>query len=265
MAQPTSVYRSLSAEWARAGTSIRARTTHATWAEREAPLSSFRSPAEAVEFCHLARGAAANRILGSLLHVDDDLAARAVLQALLPGLAAMSRRARRRWPWMFDRECDGPWVDWGFDHEAVATAHARIAHLSGSRVEWPATSILDHVWRHVRWVEEQHRRTHASACFRKWHVEPSGPLVESVANEDLDVRSSSEKSQTAAEELAELLAQAMRLGLVGSRGAALVYESRIVGRPVAEIARRTGEDERLLRYHRNQAERKLVAVAASAA
>src|SRR5205823_1516704 len=143
-----SLYRSLSREWATVGSSRQARHRLAEWATSQPALVSFCSPADVVEFCQSARGAAANRLLGVLIEVDDELAARAVLQSLLPGLAAMSRRARRRWPWMFDRRCDGPWVDWGFDHEAVATAHARIRSLGGTSLTWPATTILDHTWRH---------------------------------------------------------------------------------------------------------------------
>jgi hypothetical protein len=259
MANTPSLYRSLTSEWAIAGSCRRARSAQASWSEAQPALSAFRSPAAAVLFCHTARGAPANRVLAALLEVDDDLANRAVLQAILPGLAAMSRRARRRWPWMFDRECDGPWVDWGFDHEAVATAHARIRRLAGNHVPWPATAVLDHTWRHLRWLEEQHRRDHAAACAQRWGVSPAGPMVVSTSPEDLDVRPADEEARSAAEELADLLGQAVRMGLVGARGAALVYESRVIGRPVAEIARRTGEDERLLRYHRGQAERRLIA------
>lgn len=259
MANTPSLYRSLTSEWVFAGSCRRARSSVATWSQSHPALSEFATPAAAVLFCHTARGATANRVLAALLKVDDELANRAVLQAILPGLAAMSRRARRQWPWMFDRECDGPWLDWGFDHEAVATAHSRIRRLAGTDVAWPATTILDHTWRHLRWVEEQHRRDHAAACAQRWGVHPSGPVVVSTAPEDLDVRPADEETQSAAEELAELLGHAVRMGLVGARGAALVYESRVVGRPVAEIARRTGEDERLLRYHRGQAERRLVA------
>jgi hypothetical protein len=258
MANTPSLYRSLTSEWAMAGMCRRARSAQATWSEAEPALSAFPTPAAAVLFCHTARGAPANRVLAALLKVDHELANRAVLQAILPGLAAMSRRARRRWPWMFDRECDGPWVDWGFDHEAVATAHARIRLLAGTEVPWPATTVLDHTWRHLRWLEEQHRRDHAAACAQRWGVSPSGPIVVSTAPEDLDVRQA-DATKSAADELAEVLAHAVRMGLVGARGAALVYESRVIGRPVAEIARRTGEDERLLRYHRGQAERRLVA------
>src|SRR5690606_37132231 len=100
-------------------------------------------------------------------------------------------------------------------------------------------SGIDHTWRHLRWLEEQHRREHAAACAQRWGVNPSGPLVVSTSPEDLDVRPAAETSQSAADELAELLGQAVRMGLVGARGAALLYESRVIGRPVAEIARRT--------------------------
>jgi hypothetical protein len=266
MAHAPSLYRSLSAEWAIVGTNRHARLTLAQWAESEPSLSPFRCPADVVVFCHAARGAAANRPLTALIAVDDPLAARTVLQALLPGLAAMSRRARRRWPWMFDHDCDGPWVDWGFDHEAVATAHARIAALAGSPPTWPATAVLDHTWRHLRWVEQCHRRDRADACWKRWGAEPTGPMVESLPSEDLDLRvvPTDTETHSAADELAAVLAHAVRLGLVGERGAALVYESRVVGRSVAEIARRSGEDERLLRYHRGRAERQLVAAGSAA-
>ncbi len=253
-----SLYRSLSREWAAVGSSRHARRRLADWGADQPALASFSSPADVVEFCQSARGAAANRLLGVLIELDDDLAARAVLQSLLPGLAAMSRRARRRWPWMFDHRCDGPWVDWGFDHEAVATAHARIRALGGASITWPATTVLEHTWRHARSLEERHRRGNAAACLACWGAPVIGPLVESMSPDDLDRTEGSSGSESAADELAVLLSHAVRLGLVGERGAALVYESRIVGRPVAEIARQTGQDERLLRYHRGRAERLLI-------
>lgn len=257
MTPTPSLYRALTSEWSAIGGGRAARQALGRWAGAAPSLACFRSPAEAVAFCGTARGAPANRVLAALIAVDEPLATRAVLQALLPGTAAMSRRARRKWPWMFDGRCDGPWVDFGFDHEAVAAAHARLRALAGSEVAWPATTVLDHVWRRARWLEEQHRRDHAAACANQWGAPVTGPLVEAASPDELDRRPMPEPA-SAAEELATLLAQATRLGLLPERAAALVYETRVAGRTMAEVARERGEDERLLRYHRRRAERRLV-------
>src|SRR5437879_5941427 len=126
MSPRSSVYKALSAEWGAVGQSRQAKDALARWSVRQPSLESYTSPAEIVAICRANMGAEANRLLAALIALDDPLASRAVLQALLPGLAAMSRRARRAWPWMFDSRCDSPWVAWGFDHDAVSIAHSQI-------------------------------------------------------------------------------------------------------------------------------------------
>lgn len=90
-------FRALTREWATLGASAPARRALRRWAETEPALVGFASPAEVVTRCQQ-RGDArsANVLLGALLRLaGEDLARRAVLQAVLPSLAA--RAWRRRW------------------------------------------------------------------------------------------------------------------------------------------------------------------------
>jgi hypothetical protein len=91
------LYRMLETEWNQIAESTVARAACARWTSDDAVLEGIASPAEVVARCQ-ARGdrAHAAAVLAAVLGhaATDDWAARTVLQAVLPGLGALSRRAR---------------------------------------------------------------------------------------------------------------------------------------------------------------------------
>src|SRR5687768_3400645 len=88
-----SLFVALDAEWAAVGASPQARAAFGRWAMVEPALAGMASPAEAVRSCRDVTPAAAAAVLGALLrHAGEPLAARAVLQAVVPALRTLAAR-----------------------------------------------------------------------------------------------------------------------------------------------------------------------------
>jgi hypothetical protein len=183
--------------------------------------------------------AAADRILLALVTrtVDDDdaLAARVLLQLLLPG----TRNLARRW-WSLG------------DHDeraaaAVAAVYGRIRRYPlARRPGRVAANVLLDAARDLRRAVPP-TATHATA--------DPGALVGDRAADGGDV---------AAVELAEVLRDAVEAGALEPRDARLIAQTRIVGARVADLAAHAHLGSRTLWDRRQRAERRLVAWAACA-
>ncbi len=233
-------FRALTREWATLGESAPARTALRRWRDVEPALAGFDSPAEVVAACQQ-RGDArrANAILGALLRLAEaeELAARTVLQAVLPSLAA--RSWRRRW----DRGT-GLWDDVEeLDAEMVTVTIERIAELAGTSPEWPSQAIVEVAYARLRWAAQVARRRLDTVALESFHdvaaAEPEAPD----------------------DEFAAVLLDAVASGGLRRRDAALIYATRVLGFSPAELAERERRDVRAVRYQRARAERTLVAIA----
>jgi hypothetical protein len=147
------LYRMLETEWNQIAQSYRARSACARWARGDAVLEGIVSPAEVVARCQArGHGAHSAAVLAAVLGhaATDDWAARTVLQAVLPGLAALSRRARplvgagRAWQHIDE-----------VDQFLVANAYESITALASRSPRWPAEAVLAKTWRRLRDVADR--------------------------------------------------------------------------------------------------------------
>jgi hypothetical protein len=234
-------FRALTREWTALGESAPARVALRRWRDVESTLAGFDTPAEVVAACQQ-RGDArrANALLGALLRLAeaDELAARTVLQAVLPSLAA--RSWRRRW----DRST-GLWDDVEeLDVEMVTVTMERIAELAGTSPEWPSQAIVDVAYARLRWAAQVARRRRLdTVALDSFH---DAAVAEADAPDD---------------EFAAVLLDAVASGGLRRRDAALIYATRVLGFSPAELAERERRDVRAVRYQRARAERTLVAIA----
>jgi hypothetical protein len=161
----------------------------------------------------------------------DTLAARVLLQLLLPGV----RRLARTW-----------WALGDADERAsaaVAAVYDRIRHYPIARrpARIAANVLMD--------AASDLRRAARVAS-------PRGPMpIDSIAAEE----------PNPAIELAGVLADAVEGGLVTAEDAELIAASRIAGTPLATIAARRGAKLRTLQWRRKRAEAQLAGAGAGTA
>ncbi len=166
------LFRALDDEWRDTGTNAAARSALRRWADADQTLAAVPDPATLVSRCHDRD----NRDRGGLLvavirHARTDrLAARTVLQAVLPGLAAVSRRARG---------FVGPGRVWRrvdeLDQHVVAVACERIHALAPAPPPWLAKALVDGTWQRVRWYAV---RQMADGRRRRALAEADDPVAE---------------------------------------------------------------------------------------
>lgn len=233
------LFKMLEREWDREATGPPARAALSRWARSTDLLDGLHSPAEVVLRCQdrgdrLRSAEVLSAVLGHSGD-GDPWAARTVLQAVLPGLAAVSRRAR---------PLVGPSGVWQavdeLDQHVVATACERIATLAPAPPAWPATAIVDGTWQRVRTYA-------ATECRRGGRRAELAEMGELVA-----LRQSS-----AAQELAQALADAVERGILGPLDGWLVYASRAEGASMEDLAAELGRNARWAWRRRVQAERLL--------
>ncbi|MDQ3573475.1 MAG: hypothetical protein M3404_00885 [Actinomycetota bacterium] len=231
-------FRSLDQEWAVLGRSARARAAIKRWSECEPTLGDYDSPAQVVAACQV-RGdpQRSSALLGAILRLaHDDLAARTVLQAVLPSLAA---RAWRGAKWA---RCQGASLEDSVEElnaEVLVAALERIRELAGTTPAWPAQAIVEHAWRRIRSEREGRFREAATVPLTAVADRPAGP------------------DRSAAEELAAVVARAVRSGHVQLRDAEVIVMTRVLGYAPEEVATKQGRDVRTLRMRRLRAERAL--------
>ncbi len=240
------LFRQLSAEWERIGASAPARAALGAWALECAELAGFASPAEVVERCNdRAAGAEAQAILAALLgrSVGDTWAARTFLQAVLPGLAAISRRYGSLCS-KAQRGRGGVWDNLSeLDQHVVATAYEVMHAVAPEPQVWPANKVVYGTRYRIRgYARTELRRREAQA---------------SDAEVDAQVLVSP-PPRTVAEELVTALLDAVERGLLTRLDAGLVYSSRVGGRLIEELAPLVGCPQRWAYRHRVRAEEVLV-------
>lgn len=227
----------LSEEWRATATSPAATAACAEWARSSAALAGLTSPAAVVARCQ-ERGnpAAAAAILRAVLAQvgTGPWPARTVLQAVLPGIFAVARRAE---PLM------GPGAPWQrvdeVDQEAVTAAYERIHALAGDPPTWPANAIVDWTWQRLRRAGIGERRR--SGTERRFEA-----AVARTAS-----------TPTAGEELAHALVDAVEAGILQHVDARLIYASRVEDRSMEELAPAVGRNAWWGWRRRLQAERLL--------
>jgi hypothetical protein len=125
------LFRALENEWAVVGRSAAARAAIKRWSEYEPVVAGYESPAQVVICCHV-RGdpQRSKELLGAVLRLaHDELAARTVLQAVLPSLAARAWRGAR---W---ERCKGTNIEESVEElnaDVLVAALERIRELAGT-------------------------------------------------------------------------------------------------------------------------------------
>ena len=235
------LFEALDAEWATVGTSPQARAAFERWAMVEPALAGMKSPADAVASCRGVAPATSAPVLGALLrHADEPLAARAVLQTVVPSLRI---QAARRVGGVRQMMSGQGWeAGDDFDADVVEVALRRIAELAGTSPPWPAQAICEATWMTMR-------------CGLVRSARWGGTV--SALNEDVaDVVASPERSD--AEALTAALVDAVRAQWLPVDDAGVIYTTRVLGRSATELAVAQGRTGRALRAQRSRAEQRLV-------
>lgn len=220
----------LERDWAMTAAGRAAQPELARWARREPVLARFSSLLEVVDVAQSRRcQETSNAALAALLRLagGEPLARRALLQAVLPALAAQAAEHTRD---ALDRE--------ERFQQAVALALERIDQLAGTTHPWPAWAITSHI--------RERLRTSRGADARRRFV----PLEEAHHLPAGEARSASER-------VTSLLVDAVRRGVLRKDEASLVYATRVAGYSPAEVAGAAGLDPATLRTRRFRAERRL--------
>src|SRR4051812_12415953 len=135
------LFEALDADWAVMGAGPAARAAFERWTMVEPALAGMASPAEAVRSCRAATPDAAAAVLGALLrHAGEPLAARAVLQAVVPALRTLSARraggSRQLTPQAWEARDE-------FEADVVEVALRRIAAMAGASPTVPAPALRE--------------------------------------------------------------------------------------------------------------------------
>ena len=241
MSDAINLFRVIERDWQREGASPPAQTALARWAEDQPALAGFTSPLEVVQRCHdRAQRDGSRALLVAVLSwaKRDRLAARTVLQAVLPGLAGISRRAYG---------FVGPSGVWQaideLDQHVVAVAYERIHALSATGDPWGTVGIIDGTWQRVR--------TYALAALRE-----RDRRTELSEHGVAELRAGPDRS--AAEELVVALLDAVRRGVLERVDAGIVYQCHIHGLAVEALAPAIGCNVRSVWRRRARAEQRLV-------
>jgi len=234
MSDASNLFRALEDEWDRKGRSPEARAALARWAVGAPSLAALIDPATLVQRCH-ARDEEASSLLEVVLrHAEQDaLAARTMLQAVLPGLGSVTRRAG-----CYVGGNRPVWQSRGELHQqVVCVALDRILALATSAPEFPCRAIVDGTW--------QRLRHHALSVRRE---------LDHRADLEFGAGVSAAPDRTAIEELGLVLMAAIDLHVLDVFDAGLVYSCHVAGYRITELARLTARSERTLWRRRHRAE-----------
>lgn len=222
----SSILSALDREWSELATSPRALRTVIRWARRYDSLAGL-SDLEGVldRRRDRAQAPAVLRALAALAP-DDDLAARCLLQALIPGLVCLAARSGNDDPAALE--------------EMVSLAWERIRTYPTTRHGSVAGNVLLDVRKRYR----AHRIIDAPTGF----LQRDGDAIDQRPGPDDEVLG---------QLLLEELAAARRDGVVSAPALELIVRTRIVGESLAEVAVTEGVEPQVLCQRRWRAERRL--------
>jgi len=233
------LFRNLQADWERDGAGGDARSALRRWESTRPDLGCFISPAELVRSSHR-RDASARDLIEALTEeaASDPWAARTVLQALLPGLAALASQhldlvGAAREPFATIAE---------LDQFLVCTAYERITQVAAEVPHFRLRTVLDSTWARLRVHARAHRRDHdRSIALSDGHDGVAGPARSDV------------------ETLALLLIDAVERRVLRPADARLVYATRVSGHSTTELAQSMGCKLDAVRRRRYRVEQVLAA------
>ncbi len=217
----------LDAEWRQTARSEKGRAAVERWAGEEPALAGACSAEDVLALCQRRDDAGpgggevktSQAALGAVLRVaaHDEFAQRTVMQAILPGLLALRRRAS----YMVASPGSGWDGEDELEQEIVTLAYERVRALAGTTQTWAAETLVDQTWRRLRVLNEGERR---------WRARNVGMSPEWAE----DLPDSGEHS--AAEELAHLVVDAVHDGTLAVGPAGLLYTYGVVGNPLVWAA-----------------------------
>ncbi|HUP68573.1 MAG TPA: hypothetical protein VM142_02040 [Acidimicrobiales bacterium] len=223
---PEHLFAALDSEWQRLSCSPDSTRRLAKWADEHQALRAFVDLPALVAYVQRRQApVASDRVLAvlALLARDDELAARTVLQALVPGLRAVAMACA----WAGEPE--------EVDAMVVATAWERIrTYPSDARPERVAANIVLDVLKQL--CRDRRRR-----------LAEQRAELRLATSEEPPVRSG-------AEHLLGLLNDAVASGAMTASDASLIAATRIGGVKLRELAPASGLTVRWLRERRNRAE-----------
>jgi len=233
------LFRDLEDTWERDGESAGARSALQGWATTRPALARFATPAELVRLAHQ-RDASARDLIEAITEeaASDTWAARTVLQALVPGLAALASQhldlvGAAREPFATIAE---------LDQFLVCTAYERITQVAAEVPHFRLRTVLDSTWARLRVHARAHRRDHdRRIALSDGHDGVAGP------------------ARSEAETLALLLIDAVERRVLRPADARLVYATRVSGHSTTELAQSMGCKLDAVRRRRHRVEQVLAA------
>lgn len=211
-------FTALDRDWNALAAGPPARRAMRRWAERLPSLAGYNCPADLVaDIGRMGDPERSCQLLADLLILatEDDLAARAILQAVTPGLR---RAAGRRWR---TASGNGPWPSYDdIAADTISAAWEAIRTHAGEHHDYPARVI-------VRFAEGRLRRAHES-----WRA-TNRDLVELTDETTADQAAISADLDTEARALI-LIANALQAGIIDSKEASILIATAVHGRSVTE-------------------------------
>jgi hypothetical protein len=235
-----SIYRALKDEWDTMSTTPAARGALAGWARAEPVLAGFTDPRELVGAIQGGADTANScaRLAALVRLAAQPLAARAVLQVILPGLGGVVTGEWRSAGWR-----DGPsaWDRLDDVHvEVVAAAWEVIAASAGRSLAFPARNLIRGVRRRLRTTREAHERT----ARRTVSLDP-------VVH---DRHAAPHSARSSAEHAADVVVDAVRAGRLSAAQGRLLYATGVIGIAAAEVGQREGLPPKAVYYALAKAE-----------
>lgn len=217
-------FTALDREWNALAARPPARRAMRAWTERIPSLAGYDSPADLVaDIGRLGDPERSCLLLADLLVLaaEDGLAARVVLQAVIPGLR---RAARLRWR---SGSGNGPWPSYDdIAADTISAAWEAICARAGERHDYPARRI-------VRFAEGRLRRAHES-----WRAN-NRDLVE-LTDETGSSHPSIEASLDIEQQALTLITNALQAGIIDSKEASILIATAVHGRPITHAEQTLG-------------------------